>query len=57
MYADGYATAFMVLGPEEGPRLARSLGLAVLFLVRDPGSGVLREISTPEFAQFRRPLL
>ena len=34
MRADGYATALMVLGEEEGFRLAEEQGLAALFLVR-----------------------
>jgi thiamine biosynthesis lipoprotein len=35
MWADGYATALNVLGPEEGFALAERLGLAALFVVRD----------------------
>lgn len=35
--ADAWATALMVLGPEEGPALARRLGLEALFLLRVPG--------------------
>jgi thiamine biosynthesis lipoprotein len=34
MRADGYATALMVLGEEEGFKLAEEQGLAALFLVR-----------------------
>jgi thiamine biosynthesis lipoprotein len=41
------ATALLVLGPEEGPELARELGIAAYFLVRD-ASGI-REISTTDF--------
>ncbi|WP_347309689.1 FAD:protein FMN transferase [Defluviimonas sp. SAOS-178_SWC] len=33
--ADGWATAFMVLGPERGATLARKSGLDALFLLRD----------------------
>ncbi len=33
--ADAWATAFMVLGPEAGKRLAESRGLDALFLLRD----------------------
>lgn len=35
MWADGLATAMMVLGPEDGMRLARNLNLAVWFILRD----------------------
>lgn len=45
--ADGLATALMVLGSEEGMALARTLDLAVLFIVRtDEG---FAEITTPRF--------
>jgi len=47
MLADAYATGLLVLGPERGPALARALGLAALFLVRD-GTG-LRAIRTGDF--------
>ena len=46
-FADAMATALLVLGPEEGPELARELGIAAYFLVRD-ASGI-REISTTDF--------
>ena len=46
-FADAMATALLVLGPEEGPELARKLGIAAYFLVRD-ASGI-REISTTDF--------
>ena len=46
-YADAMATALLVLGPDEGPALARDIGLAAYFLVRDD-SGI-REVTTPEF--------
>ncbi len=35
MTADGWATALMVLGPEEGRKIATAEGLKVLFLVQD----------------------
>lgn len=35
LHTDGLATAFMVLGPEEGYALAQEHDLAVLFLIRD----------------------
>ena len=43
--ADAWATALTVLGPDEGLRLADSLGLAVLFVVPGEGSGY-RALST-----------
>ena len=46
--ADGYATALMVLGPEEGFEFARARGMAALFLVRTAGDGVA-ERGTPAF--------
>jgi thiamine biosynthesis lipoprotein len=55
-YADAWATALMVLGPEEGLALARRRGLAALFIERDPASGTLRERATDEFQRLRRPL-
>jgi thiamine biosynthesis lipoprotein len=54
--ADAYATALMVLGPEEGMVLARRLGLAVLLIERVGPDGDLREHSTPQFERLRRPL-
>ncbi|PTW54327.1 thiamine biosynthesis lipoprotein [Breoghania corrubedonensis] len=38
MQADAWATAMMVLGPDRGMRLARDLGLSVLFLDRRGGT-------------------
>jgi len=38
--ADALATAFMVLGPEEGYNLAESQGIAALFLVRQEGDAI-----------------
>ncbi len=46
-FADAMATALLVLGPDDGPELARELGLAAYFLVRD-ASGI-QEITTPDF--------
>lgn len=34
MHADAWATALLVAGPDEGPAMARRMGLDVLFLVR-----------------------
>ena len=53
--ADGYATALMVLGENEGFQFAAENGLAALFLVRD-GAGGFEEKTTPEFeARFGKP--
>ncbi|MCB9545436.1 MAG: FAD:protein FMN transferase [Myxococcales bacterium] len=46
--ADAWATALNVLGPDEGYALAERLGLAALFLVRDPAGG-WQEKATPAF--------
>lgn len=46
--ADAYATALMALGPEEGYRLAERLGLAALFITREP-DGTLVEKTAPAF--------
>jgi len=46
--ADAFATALLVLGPDEGPRLAEELGLAALFLVRGEDGQVI-ELSSPDF--------
>ena len=53
--ADAWATALMVLGPEEGLTLARREGLAALFIVRAPGPGRFVESETPGFARLRLP--
>jgi thiamine biosynthesis lipoprotein len=55
-HADGYATALMVLGPEEGAELATRLGLAALFIERVGTAGAFRERATPAFERLRRPL-
>ncbi|MBN2309227.1 MAG: FAD:protein FMN transferase [Candidatus Hydrogenedentes bacterium] len=49
--ADAYATALMVLGPEEGFALAEKLGLAALFIVRD-GPGEFLERETTAFTEY-----
>lgn len=56
MTADAYATALMVLGPDEGYRYAEQRGLAVLMLERVPGRAEWRERVTPGFTRLRRPL-
>ena len=47
--ADAFATALMVLGPDEGWQLALRENLAVLFLIRDSEAGVVERMS-PAFA-------
>jgi thiamine biosynthesis lipoprotein len=54
--ADAYATALMVLGPEEGFALAEHLGLPALFLERIGQSQALRERETAAFTALRRPI-
>jgi len=49
MRADAWATALMVLGPEDGYNLAAERDLAVLLIVREDGRFV--EKSTPAFDQ------
>ncbi|TAM82075.1 MAG: FAD:protein FMN transferase [Candidimonas sp.] len=44
MDADGWATALLVAGPDEGPALARRLGLEALFLLRHGGCIVERGV-------------
>jgi FAD:protein FMN transferase len=52
MVADAYATALLVLGPEDGPAMAETLGLAALFQGAD---GTLA--ATPAFAREIEPSL
>jgi thiamine biosynthesis lipoprotein len=52
--ADAWATALMVLGPEQGLTLAEQKGIAALFIRRDR-NGRLHETSTQAFGAFRRP--
>jgi thiamine biosynthesis lipoprotein len=53
--ADAWATALMVLGPEQGLELAERRNLAALF-IRRRDDGSLQETATQAFATFRRPL-
>jgi thiamine biosynthesis lipoprotein len=46
-FADGMATALLVLGPEAGPALAEKLGVAGYFLVR--GHTGVEELTTSLF--------
>ncbi|HPS00566.1 MAG TPA: FAD:protein FMN transferase, partial [Candidatus Sumerlaeota bacterium] len=49
--ADAWATALMVLGPEEGLEFAITRNLPALFLIRD-NSGNFLEKTTPGFEEF-----
>ena len=48
-YADGWATAFLVLGEEEGYRLAEAKGIAALFLVKAEEKRQFETLTTSEF--------
>lgn len=49
LFADAYATALMILGPEDGYRFAEEYDLAALFIVRTEEGGY-EERATSEFA-------
>ena len=49
--ADAYATALMVLGPEEGMAVAEKEGLAALFLIRT-GPEEFSQEATTRFRQY-----
>jgi thiamine biosynthesis lipoprotein len=49
--ADALATGLLVLGPDRGMQLAKTQGLAVLFLMRDEGR--ITEMSSPAFERLR----
>jgi thiamine biosynthesis lipoprotein len=53
--SSGWATALFVLGPVEGPALARRLGLAALFQVREASE--LRRTPTPVWEPMRAAAL
>jgi thiamine biosynthesis lipoprotein len=53
-HADAYATALMVLGPEEGLATATRLDLAALFVERSADGREFTERSTPAFERLRR---
>jgi len=53
--ADAWATALMVLGPDEGMALARRERLAALFIRRGEQPGTFVAEETPEFARLRVP--
>ncbi len=52
MYADAYATALMVLGPQQGYALAARLGLPVLFIARAADGGLAMR-ATASFARLQ----
>jgi len=52
--ADAWATALMVLGPEEGLRVAAAEGLAVYLIVRTEG-GAYEVLTTPQFPPVTAP--
>jgi len=54
--ADAYATAMMVLGSDEGMKLAKRLGLAALFIAHAGTDRKFSERATFEFERLRRPL-
>jgi thiamine biosynthesis lipoprotein len=56
MLADGWATAFMVLGLEKGMELAKTRGMAVYFISRSKGGVAIS--MTPQFKKylFRREI-
>jgi len=51
-FADGMATALLVLGPDAGPALAEQMGIAGYFLVR--GQTAIEESTTPSFEALRK---
>jgi thiamine biosynthesis lipoprotein len=53
-HADAYATAIMVLGPEEGLATATRLGLAALLIERTADGQQFTERTTPAFDRLRR---
>ena len=53
--ADAWATALMVLGPDEGMAMARRERLAALFIGRGEQAGTFVAEETPEFARLRVP--
>jgi thiamine biosynthesis lipoprotein len=52
MCADAYATALMVLGPQQGYALAERLGLPVLFIERAADGGLAMR-ATASFARLQ----
>jgi thiamine biosynthesis lipoprotein len=56
MLADAYATALLVLGPQEGYEFAEARDLPVLFLERTAQPGRWGERTTAAFERLRRPV-
>ena len=54
--ADAYATALLVLGPEEGFAFAEMRGLAALFLIRREGGGFEERMTTSFEPMINAPL-
>ncbi len=54
MWADAWATALNVLGPEAGYALAEERGLAAYFIIREK-EGTFRSRETPLFTALRKP--
>jgi len=52
MEADALATALMVLGPDDGFRLAEQEQIAALFIIKNDGGFI--EKSTPAYIQLTR---
>ncbi|MEM9317097.1 MAG: FAD:protein FMN transferase, partial [Pseudomonadota bacterium] len=52
MLADAWATAFLIMGKEEGMKLADDQGIAVMFIDRVPGSSSLK-FATAASEQFK----
>ncbi len=55
MWADGYSTAIMALGPDDGYLLAEILKLPALFIIREAG-GAFIERATPAFEEKYGPV-
>jgi thiamine biosynthesis lipoprotein len=51
---DGAATAIVVLGVQKGLKLAQQLDIECLILIEE--AGVIKEITTPGFTNFYRPI-
>ncbi len=55
MVADAWATALMVLGPDEGYNLAEARGMAALFLVRTAGEDIVERATSAFSAMTATP--
>lgn len=54
VWADAWATALLVLGPDKGPELAEAQGLAAYFIVRETPEDT-RTLETPAFGELLAP--